>query len=63
MTQGKVEICGVNTSKLPLLKAEEKEALFQQIEAGDERAREAYIEGNLRLVLSATTSSRSDAIS
>ena len=52
MTQGKVEICGVNTSKLPLLKAEEKEALFQQIEAGDTRAREAYIEGNLRLVLS-----------
>lgn len=52
MTQGKVEICGVNTSKLPLLKAEEKEALFQQIEAGDSKAREAYIEGNLRLVLS-----------
>ena len=52
MAQGKVEICGVNTSKLPLLKADEKEALFQQIEAGDERAREAYIEGNLRLVLS-----------
>ena len=52
MTQGKVEICGVNTSKLPLLKAEEKEALFRQIEAGDEKAREAYIEGNLRLVLS-----------
>ena len=52
MAQGKVEICGVNTSKLPLLKAEEKEALFQQIEAGDEKARETYIEGNLRLVLS-----------
>ena len=52
MTQGKVEICGVNTAKLPLLKTEEKEALFQQIEAGDERARETYIEGNLRLVLS-----------
>ena len=52
MTQGKVEICGVNTSKLPLLKSEEKEALFRQIEAGDEKAREAYIEGNLRLVLS-----------
>ena len=52
MTQGKVEICGVNTSKLPLLKAEEKEALFQQIEAGDSKARETYIEGNLRLVLS-----------
>jgi len=52
MTQSKVEICGVNTSKLPLLKAEEKEALFQQIEAGDTKARETYIEGNLRLVLS-----------
>lgn len=52
MTQGKVEICGVNTSKLPLLGAEEKETLFQQIEAGDQKARETYIEGNLRLVLS-----------
>jgi len=52
MAQSKVEICGVNTSKLPLLKAEEKEALFQQIEAGDTKARETYIEGNLRLVLS-----------
>lgn len=52
MAQGKVEICGVNTSKLPLLKSEEKEALFQRIEAGDKSAREAYIEGNLRLVLS-----------
>lgn len=52
MAQGKVEICGVNTSKLPLLKSEEKELLFQQIEAGDTKARETYIEGNLRLVLS-----------
>ncbi|MGN0401190.1 MAG: RNA polymerase sporulation sigma factor SigG [Acetatifactor sp.] len=52
MAQGKVEICGVNTSKLPLLKSEEKEALFQQIESGDAKARETYIEGNLRLVLS-----------
>lgn len=52
MAQGKVEICGVNTSKLPLLKSEEKEALFHQIEAGDSKARETYIEGNLRLVLS-----------
>ena len=52
MAQGKVEICGVNTSRLPLLKAEEKERLFRQIEAGDAKAREAYIEGNLRLVLS-----------
>lgn len=52
MAQGKVEICGVNTAKLPLLKAAEKEALFARIEAGDKEAREKYIEGNLRLVLS-----------
>ena len=52
MAQGKVEICGVNTAKLPLLKAEEKEKLFAQIESGDKQAREKYIEGNLRLVLS-----------
>lgn len=52
MALGKVEICGVNTAKLPLLKAAEKEALFRQIEAGDKEAREIYIEGNLRLVLS-----------
>lgn len=52
MSLGKVEICGVNTAKLPLLKQAEKEALFARIEAGDQQAREAYIEGNLRLVLS-----------
>ncbi len=49
---GKVEICGVNTSKLPLLKEEEKRILFDKIAAGDMTAREQYIEGNLRLVLS-----------
>ena len=48
----KVEICGVNTSKLPLLTNEEKEELFQKILKGDKEAREAYIKGNLRLVLS-----------
>lgn len=48
----KVEICGVNTSKLPLLTNEEKDALFQRILAGDKEAREQYIKGNLRLVLS-----------
>ena len=48
----KVEICGVNTSKLPLLKNEEKEALFEKIKEGDMEAREQYIKGNLRLVLS-----------
>jgi len=52
MSLGKVEICGVNTAKLPLLKQEEKELLFSRIEAGDTVARERYIEGNLRLVLS-----------
>ncbi len=52
MALNKVEICGVNTSRLPILKAEEKEALFQRIKEGDEEARELYIKGNLRLVLS-----------
>ena len=52
MVNGKVEICGVNTSKLPLLKLAEKEELFAKIENGDMQARERYIEGNLRLVLS-----------
>ena len=52
MAIGKVEICGVNTSKLPLLKASEKEELFSLIEQGNTEAREKYIEGNLRLVLS-----------
>lgn len=52
MSLGKVEICGVNTAKLPLLKQEEKDHLFTLIEAGDQEAREKYIEGNLRLVLS-----------
>ena len=48
----KVEICGVNTSKLPLLTNEEKDALFMRIAKGDKSAREQYIKGNLRLVLS-----------
>ncbi|RDU25259.1 RNA polymerase sporulation sigma factor SigG [Anaerosacchariphilus polymeriproducens] len=48
----KVEICGVNTSKLPVLKEAQKQELFQRISAGDESAREEYIKGNLRLVLS-----------
>lgn len=48
----KVEICGVNTAKLPLLNNDEKEALFKRILDGDMEAREQYIKGNLRLVLS-----------
>ena len=52
MAAYKVEICGVNTSKLPVLKEEEKNDLFSRIKAGDMEARETYIKGNLRLVLS-----------
>ena len=48
----KVEICGVNTSKLPVLSSEEKNELFVRIKQGDEKAREEFINGNLRLVLS-----------
>ena len=48
----KVDLCGVNTSKLPLLREDEKEELFRRIQKGDEKAREEYIKGNLRLVLS-----------
>ena len=43
MALNKVEICGVNTSKLPVLKTEEKEELFRRIKEGDEQARELYI--------------------
>ncbi len=52
MALNKVEICGVNTSKLPVLTNEEKEELFRRIKQGDREARELYIKGNLRLVLS-----------
>ena len=52
MQHNKVDICGVNTSKLPVLKRDEKKALFARILEGDEKAREEYIFGNLRLVLS-----------
>ena len=48
----KVEICGVNTSKLPMLSNEEKQELLVKIKNGDNEAREKFIQGNLRLVLS-----------
>ena len=48
----KVEICGVNTAKLPLLTDDEKNELFEKIQNGDKVAREKFIKGNLRLVLS-----------
>ena len=49
---GKVEICGVNTAKLPTLKSDERTELLRRSHAGDECARETLIQGNLRLVLS-----------
>ena len=52
MAMYKVEICGVNTAKLPLLTDEEKKELFARIQKGDKKAREKFIKGNLRLVLS-----------
>ena len=50
--QGKVEICGVNTSKLKTLPQAEMDQLLKKAKNGDEQARQALIEGNLRLVLS-----------
>ena len=47
-----MEICGVDTSKLPVLTNEEKKELFEKIKNGDSKAREKFIQGNLRLVLS-----------
>ena len=52
MALNKVEICGINTAKLPILSMEEKTKLFERIKKGDKEAREIYIQGNLRLVLS-----------
>ena len=52
MAQYKVEICGVNTGKLTLLTEEEKQILFDKIKTGDRNARDTFILGNLRLVLS-----------
>ncbi|MBQ3591162.1 MAG: sigma-70 family RNA polymerase sigma factor [Clostridia bacterium] len=52
MYYNKVEICGVNTAKLPTLTSQEKKALLLQVKEGDMDAREKLIDGNLRLVLS-----------
>lgn len=52
MSVYKVEISGVNTASLPILNEAEKQALFSKIQNGDAQARETYIRGNLRLVLS-----------
>ena len=52
MYYSKVEICGVNTAKLKVLKEKEKTELLKRVRQGDEKAREELINGNLRLVLS-----------
>ncbi|ADG82993.1 FliA/WhiG subfamily RNA polymerase sigma-28 subunit [Thermincola ferriacetica] len=52
MMINKVEICGVNTSKLPVLSSSEMRKIFEQMQAGDKSARTKLINGNLRLVLS-----------
>ena len=52
MQYSKVEICGVNTSKLKVLKEKEKMELLKQMQNGDPTAREKLVNGNLRLVLS-----------
>lgn len=52
MYNNKVVICGVDTSKLPLLKEAQKLTLIKEVQAGNEKAREELISGNLRLVLS-----------
>ncbi|TGB04995.1 RNA polymerase sporulation sigma factor SigG [Halobacillus salinus] len=52
MTRHKVEICGVDTSKLPVLKNKEMRALFERLQSGEIEAREQLVNGNLRLVLS-----------
>ncbi|MBH8598070.1 RNA polymerase sporulation sigma factor SigG [Thermoactinomyces sp. CICC 10523] len=52
MARNKVEICGVDTSKLPVLKNQEMRVLFGELQSGDLTAREKLVNGNLRLVLS-----------
>ncbi len=52
MYYNKVELCGINTSKLKVLSEEEKQELLEKVKNGDQAARTALIDGNLRLVLS-----------
>ena len=57
----KVELCGVNTAELPILSEQEKRDLLTRARAGDKKARQSMIEGNLRLVLSVCSAFRSGA--
>lgn len=52
MARNKVEICGVDTAKLPVLKNQEMRILFRELQSGELSARETLVNGNLRLVLS-----------
>ena len=52
MTSSKVEICGVDTSSLPVIKNERMRELFPRVHEGDREARNEFVQGNLRLVLS-----------
>ena len=52
MYYNKVEICGINTSKLKTLTSKETDELLKKVSEGDKKAREELIDGNLRLVLS-----------
>ena len=52
MIINKVEICGVNTSELPVFEADQMRELLVKIKQGDEDARQKFVKGNLRLVLS-----------
>ena len=52
MLVNKVEICGVNTAKLPVLSSSKMRELLQKLQSGEQSAREELIQGNLRLVLS-----------
>ncbi len=52
MARNKVEICGVDTAQLPVLKNDEMRILFKKMQSGDITARESLVNGNLRLVLS-----------
>ena len=52
MYAGKVELCGVDTARLPVLSEAEKSRLIKAARAGDRQARQEMVQGNLRLVLS-----------